>query len=93
MATTQTPILTMYTTTWCGDCRRSKAFLDRHGVPYREVNVEDDDEAVALVARLNRGYQSVPTLVLPDGRVLTEPSNHELAAALGLGPAPASARA
>ena len=78
------PRVTMYSTTWCGDCRRSKRLLDSYGVPYEEVNIEHSPEAAAEVMRLNRGYRSVPTIVIEDGTVLTEPSDRELARALGL---------
>ena len=78
------PHLTMYTTRWCGDCHRSKAFLRRHGVVFDEVDIEDDPQAAATVVQLNRGFESVPTIVFPDGTFLTEPSNRDLARKLGL---------
>jgi mycoredoxin len=72
----------MYSTTWCGDCRRSKRYLDRRGVPYEEVNIDDDPEAAQLVVRLNNGYRSVPTIVIDGVGTLTEPNDRELEAAL-----------
>ena len=72
----------MYSTTWCGDCRRAKRVFADFGVPYREVNIEDDDDAAELVQTLNNGMRSVPTIVFPDGGVLVEPSNAALAAVL-----------
>jgi len=74
----------MYSTTWCGDCRRSKRLLDAHGVPYEEVNIEHSPEAVREVMELNNGYRSVPTILIEDGPVLVEPSDRELATALGI---------
>lgn len=79
-----TPLLVVYGTRWCGDCRRSRAFLDRHGVPYHWIDIDQDAEAAAYVERLNRGFRSVPTLVWPDGSMLVEPSNAQLAAKLGI---------
>ena len=76
--------LTMYTTPWCGDCHRSKSFLKRHGVPFREINIEHDPDGAKLVMQVNGGYQSVPTLVFSDGTTMSEPSNRELAEKLGL---------
>jgi glutaredoxin len=32
--------VTLYTTEWCGVCRRAKAFMKQNGVPYREWDVE-----------------------------------------------------
>lgn len=74
----------VYGTTWCPDCRRSKRLLDAHRIPYDWVNIEEVPDAARLVERLNGGYRSVPTIVLADGRVLTEPSDQELATALGV---------
>ncbi len=42
-------------------------------VRYAEVDITKDSDAVQLVMDLNRGHRSVPTLVFPDGSVLTEP--------------------
>ncbi len=78
------PRVRMYSTTWCGDCRRSKRLMDTHGVPYEEVNIEQSPEAVREVMRLNNGYRSVPTILIEDGPVLVEPSDRELAQALGI---------
>jgi mycoredoxin len=69
----------MYVTTWCGGCRMAKRWFDAHGVPYEYINIEEDDKAAEYVARVNRGYRSVPTIVFPDGSILVEPSPRELA--------------
>jgi mycoredoxin len=54
--------VTMYTTEWCSDCRRAKSFMKERGVAFREVNIEDDPEAAALVMKMNNGKRKVPTL-------------------------------
>lgn len=84
-----TPILAggaliVYGTAWCGDCHRSRRFLDQHRVPYTWIDVDQDPEAVQTVLAINRGRRSVPTIVFPDGSTLAEPSNAELARKLGL---------
>ncbi len=76
--------LKIYTTPWCGDCRMAKAVLDRAGVGYEEIDLDHDAEAVATVLAINGGYTTVPTIVMPDGRVLVEPSRQQLLEALGL---------
>ena len=81
-STTSPTAITMYSTTWCGDCRRARRVFADFGVPYREVNIEDDEDAAELVQTLNNGMRSVPTIVFPDGGVLIEPSNAALAAVL-----------
>lgn len=65
--------IVMYTTAWCVDCWRAKQIMDSMQVDYTEVDIAHDEEALELVMRLNRGNRSVPTLVFPDGSVLTEP--------------------
>jgi len=64
----------MYTTTWCGYCRRLKGQLSRVGISVPEVNIEEDPAAADLVMRVNNGNQTVPTLVFADGSALTNPS-------------------
>ena len=77
-------LLKIYTTTSCGDCRMAKAVMDRAGVDYDEINLDRTPEAVATVLEINGGYSTVPTILLPGGRVLVEPSRQELLAALDL---------
>lgn len=84
VAQPSTPAITVYSTTWCGDCRRSKRLLDAHGVAYTEVNIEQNRDAMHEVLRLANGKRSVPTIVLADGTVLIEPSDRELARAVGI---------
>jgi mycoredoxin len=66
--------LTMYTTVWCGYCRRLKAQLGRASINFREVDIEHDTAAATFVASVNGGNQTVPTVLLPDGSVLTNPT-------------------
>jgi mycoredoxin len=66
--------LTMYTTTWCGYCRRLKRQLAADGIEMMEVDIEQDPAAAEFVMSVNGGYQTVPTVVFPDGSALTNPS-------------------
>lgn len=68
----------MYSTSWCGDCVRSKAFLDARNVPYKEIDIDKDGKAAKLVEKINKGFRSVPTIIFPDGSILTEPNDKEL---------------
>lgn len=72
-------LITVYGTPWCGDCRRALRLLDQHQASYHYVDIEVDDGARCYVEQVNRGYQSVPTIVFPDGSVLVEPSSSVLA--------------
>ncbi|CCH77389.1 putative enzyme [Nostocoides japonicum T1-X7] len=70
--------VTMFTTSWCGYCRRLKAQMDREGVAYSEVNIEETPDAADFVMTVNGGNQTVPTLLFPDGSVATNPSINEV---------------
>ncbi len=76
--------LKIYGANWCGDCRRAKKFLGEQRLHYDWIDITDNDEAIAFVESVNQGKRRIPTLVLGDDRVLSNPSNAELAAALGL---------
>ncbi len=72
--------ITMYTTEFCSDCRRVKAFFEAHHISYVGIGLEENPEATEFVMKLNNGYKSVPTIIFPDGSVLVEPGWDELKA-------------
>jgi mycoredoxin len=76
--TTPTPAtpdqVTMYSTPWCGYCRRLKSQMEREGIAYVEVDIEADPAAADYVMSVNGGNQTVPTVVFPDGSALTNPT-------------------
>jgi len=78
------PQINFYGAHWCPDCRRSKQFLGEHQVPYRWVDIEQDPEGERYVLQKNNGKRIIPTIEFPDGSILVEPTNAELAAKLGL---------
>jgi mycoredoxin len=65
--------LTMYSTEWCGYCIRLKRGLEREGITFEEVDIEQDERAAEFVMRVNGGNAVVPTVLLPDGTTLTNP--------------------
>lgn len=73
---------TMYSTPWCGYCRRLKGSLSREGITFDEVDIEADESAAELVMSVNEGNATVPTLVFSDGTFLTNPSPAEVKAKL-----------
>jgi mycoredoxin len=75
-------LVTVYTTTWCGPCKRLKAQMERAGVQYTEVDIEADPTAAAFVASVNGGNEMVPTLKFSDGSTLTNPPIAEVIAKL-----------
>jgi thioredoxin reductase (NADPH) len=76
--------IVVYSTVWCPDCKRVKQFLGEQRVPYLNVDIESDAKAMAFVEKVNNGKRIIPTMVFPDGSILVEPSNAELAKKLGL---------
>jgi mycoredoxin len=64
----------MYSTPWCGYCHRLKSQMDREGIAYDVVDIEQDPAAADLVMQVNGGNQTVPTLVYADGSAQTNPS-------------------
>lgn len=83
-SSTDTPQITVYGATWCPDCRRAKKFLGEHRIGYHNIDIEQEPEAAAVVERLNQGKRIIPTIVFPDGSLLAEPTNAQLAEKLGL---------
>ena len=76
--------LVVYGAPWCPDCRRSKAFLSEQRVPFTFIDLEEHPEENETVERYNDGKRIIPTIVFPDGSILVEPSDEELASRLGL---------
>lgn len=68
----------MFTTGWCGYCSRLKSQLDKSGIGYAEVNIEETPGTAELVMSLNGGNQTVPTVLFPDGSAATNPSLAEV---------------
>jgi mycoredoxin len=74
--------VTMYSTTWCGYCRRLKLQMEQAGIAYREVDIERDAEAAKFVEGVNGGNQTVPVIRFPDDSTATNPSLTEVKARL-----------
>lgn len=72
-------ITTMYVTSWCPYCRNVKRWLDSHGVPFEAINIEEHEDAAQYVMSVNGGNQTVPTVIFPDGSVVTNPNATVLA--------------
>jgi mycoredoxin len=74
--------ITMFSTPWCGYCARLKSQLTRAGVAYREIDIESVPGTAELVAEINGGNQTVPTVLFPDGSSATNPSLADVTARL-----------
>jgi len=73
-----------YITTWCPDCTRTRKVLDKKHVDYEPIDIDRDEEAKEYVAGVNNGKHIVPTLLFPDGEILTNPDVKSLKKKLGL---------
>ncbi len=71
--------ITVYGAEWCGDCFRAKAFFDSHHIVYQSFDIDQSAEMAEFVIQVNNGSRSIPTILFPDGSILVEPSNQELA--------------
>ncbi|GAB4582771.1 glutaredoxin family protein [Nocardia sp. NPDC127526] len=76
--------IVLYGADWCGDCRRAKVWLKERGVAFTEIDVEQDEVARERAVELAGGRKNIPVIVVPGGAVLVEPTNAQLAEALGL---------
>jgi mycoredoxin len=83
MTSTPTAPVTMYTTEWCGYCVRLKKLMQREGISFAEVDIEQDAQAADLVMKANGGNRTVPTLLFADGVALTNPTIDQVKAQLG----------
>jgi mycoredoxin len=73
---------TMFSTPWCGYCHRLKGQLDREGITFDVVDIEQEPSAADIVMAVNGGNQTVPTLLYPDGTAQTNPSIAQVKAKL-----------
>ncbi len=71
--------VTIYSTTWCGYCRRLKLQMDQAGITYEEIDIERDPDAARFVEGVNNGNQTVPVIKYKDNTTATNPTLAELA--------------
>ncbi|GAA1973251.1 mycoredoxin [Isoptericola halotolerans] len=74
--------VTMYSTAWCGYCRRLRTQLGSVGIGYTVIDIEEQPETAEYVEQVNGGNRTVPTVVYPDGSAATNPSLADVQAAL-----------
>ena len=55
--------LTLYSAFWCPDCRAAKRFLEKHNIPYNEIDIERTPGAADEVIR-NTGKRAIPQFVI-----------------------------
>jgi mycoredoxin len=78
------PAVTMYTTTWCGYCRRLKRQMEDEGIVFREVDVDRHTEYGERIIQATGGFRTVPTLEVGE-TLLVNPTLREVRSALAGG--------
>jgi mycoredoxin len=67
----------------CEDTAPVRDYLNVLGIPFNEINVDEDEQAGRFVESVNNGYRSSPTIVFGDGVfIIVEPTRAELDDAL-----------
>ena len=82
MTEIQSNPLTVYGRPNCPMVPPVRALLDEAGIEYTYLDIRQDADAAVRLRELTGGYESVPTVVLTDGRVLIEPGTMRLRKAL-----------
>jgi len=73
--------ITMYSTPWCGYCRRLKRQFDEAGISYREIDVDATPGFDQRIIEASGGYRTVPTVEV-GRRMLVNPTLKEVEEAL-----------
>jgi len=66
------------------DSRRLRDFVSRNRIPHRWIDLEEDRGAEGILRRLGIGPEETPVVIWKGRNVLRNPSNGELAGAIGL---------
>jgi len=57
----------IYTTTWCGYCKRAKSYFEEQGIAYNEYDIEKDAQGKRDYARMHGS--GVPIILVGDKRM------------------------
>lgn len=76
------PQIIMYSRPLCIDCIRSKNFLENNDIPFKEINILENESAIKSMKKINNGKESVPTIIINNNTVVIEPTDDELIKAI-----------
>ena len=62
----------VYGADWCSDCVTAKKFLNSKEVDFEYIDITDNQQAIAVVEKINNGRRVIPTLIV-DGVSFTNP--------------------
>lgn len=57
--------IVMYSTDWCGSCRRAREYLNYNGISYTEYDIDEDADAKERLAAINP-RTSIPTFQIDE---------------------------
>lgn len=75
--------IVMYCTKWCPDCKRARAWLAEHNLPYTQVDITTTPGASEQVERWAGGNQTTPTFDI-DGEIVVDFDEQKLREVLGI---------
>ncbi len=76
--TTTPQQIVLYSTTWCPDCKRTRAFLNEHKITYLDVDIGKDNAAMTFLEAISKQRIHIPTVIFPDGSIIIEPTEDDL---------------
>ena len=66
MNDTATAEIVMYSSGWCPYCDRARGLLERKGVAFREIKVDEDSAQRDIMLKRSGGRRSVPQIFIGD---------------------------
>lgn len=76
--------VTMYSTEWCGHCRRLRRQLGEAGIGFLEIDIDVERHHGAKIVAVTGGYRTVPTVEV-GGKLLVNPTVEEVREAIAAG--------
>lgn len=71
-------LITIYGADWCPDCIRAKRYFSSHDIPYTYIDLVATPGEKETAKKIS-GKPNIPVIVYPDGSILVEPSDEDLA--------------
>lgn len=78
-----TSAVVVFGATWCGHCHRLRGQLDRAGIAYESIDVDEHPQVLSLLGAVNDGAWLLPTVIVDSRTALVNPTVQQVAAALG----------
>jgi glutaredoxin 3 len=63
------PDVVMYSTDWCGYCQRARNLLERKGIAFSEIKIDEDAKQRELMLQKSGGRRTVPQIFIGERHV------------------------